>query len=76
MSLAILMHIEYNMYRLGLSEINEYFKLFKEEVDDNNPIKNYEELIEKGKKLGATITDERIEQIMVELGINNDDEPP
>ena len=45
-------------------------------MDDNNPIKNYEELIEKGKKLGATITDERIEQIMVELGINNDDEPP
>ena len=45
MSLAVLMLIEDKMYRLGLSEINDYFKLFKEEVDDDNPIKNFEKLI-------------------------------
>jgi len=39
------MLIEDKMYRLGLSEINDYFKLFKEEVNDDNPIKNFEKLI-------------------------------
>lgn len=49
------------MYRLGLSEINDYFKLFKEEVDDDNPIKNFEKLIQDSIKLGTTVTDERID---------------
>ena len=71
MSLAVLMLIEDKMYRLGLSEINDYFKLFKEEVDDDNPIKNFEKLIQEAIKLGATVTDERIDQIMTELGLQD-----
>lgn len=71
MSLAVLILIEDKMYRLGLSEINDYFKLFKEEVDDDNPIKNFEKLIQEAIKLGATVTDERIDQIMTELGLQD-----
>ena len=71
MSLAVLMLIEDKMYRLGLSEINDYFKLFKEEVDDDNPIKNFEKLIQEAIKLGATVTDERIDLIMTELGLQD-----
>ena len=71
MSLAVLMLIEDKMYRLGLSEINDYFKLFKEEVDDDNPIKNFEKLIQEAIKLGATVKEERIDQNMTELGLQD-----
>ena len=69
-ALAILKLIEKDLLKLGLGEINDYFKSLKDEDTNQQKFKllpDYETIITESKRIN--ITDDRISLIMRDLEI-------